>query len=318
MAADLGADEIRMNALTNVGPALAGAGDYEGGRAALEQAIELGKRFGYPDVLRAYNNLASVVAQHGDIRRCSELHHEALQLGTSFGHTPMVRWLRAELASDAYFLGDWDLVISAADRFEQEAAAGDPHYLLHSSHAYRSLIRIARGDIEGALADAARALELGREARDPQALQPGLSCSVYVDVLVGRDAEALELLDELIADPRLARYAYEPELAWAAIRLGRGDELLRAIEANPESRWKTASLALFRGDLLETADLYTEGGYLPGEALVRGWAAERLLAEGRPGEADAQLGKALAFWRSVGATRYIAQAEALRAKAATA
>jgi len=317
MAAELGADEIRMNALTNVGPALAGTGEYERGRAALEDAIELGKRLRHPDVLRGYNNLASIVAQHGDIRRCSELHHEALELGTSFGHSPMVRWLRAELASDAYFLGEWDLVIATADRFEQEAAAGDPHYLLHSSHAYRSLIRIARGDVEGALSDAARAVELGREAKDPQALQPGLSCSVYVHLLVGGHEEARELLDEMIANPGLTKYAYEPELVRAAIRLGRSEELLRAIERNPESRWKAASLAAFRGDLLEVAASYSEGGYLPGEALVRVWAAQQLLAEGRAAEAEEQLELALAFWRSVGATRYIAECEALRAQAAT-
>ena len=39
--------------------------------------------------------------------------------------------------------------------------------------------------------------------------------------------------------------------------------------------------------------------------------AEQLVAEGRHAEADAQLERALAFWRSVGATRYIRQAEAL-------
>jgi tetratricopeptide (TPR) repeat protein len=318
MAAELGADEIRMNALTSVGPALASTGDYEGGRVALEQAIELGERHGYPDVQRSYNNLASIVAQHGDIRRCLELHRAAVELSTTLGHGPWVRWLRGELASDAYFLGDWGLVVSTADLFEQQAAAGDPHYLLHALHAYRSLIRIARGDVEGALSDAARALEQGREARDPQALQPGLSCSVYLDVLVGGDEEARKLLDEMIADPKLAKYAYEPELAWTAIRLGRGDALLRAIERNPESRWKTASLAFFRGDLLETAALYDEGGFICGAALVRIWAAEQLLAEARPAEAEEQLELALAFWRSVGATRYIAEAEGLRAQAASA
>jgi class 3 adenylate cyclase len=317
MAAGLGADDLRLNALTSYGPALAGTGDYEAGVAALEEAIELGKSRGYPDVLRSYNNLASVVAQHGDIRRCAELHRDAVELSTSLGHAPMVRWLGGELASDAYFLGDWDLVVSTAERFEQEAAAGDPHYLLHSLHTYRSLIRIARGDVEGATSDATRALQLGREARDPQALQPGLSCSVYLHVLVGREAQARELLDELLADPRLMRYCYESELAWAAIRLERDDEFRRAIERNSESRWKIATLALFRGGLVEAADLYAEGGYVPGEAFTRVWAARRLLADGRPAEAEEQLGLALAVWRSLGATRYVAEAEALRAQAAT-
>jgi hypothetical protein len=40
------------------------------------------------------------------------------------------------------------------------------------------------------------------------------------------------------------------------------------------------------------------------------------VAEGRRAEADAQLEQALAFYRSVGATRYIREAEALLAVSA--
>jgi hypothetical protein len=47
------------------------------------------------------------------------------------------------------------------------------------------------------------------------------------------------------------------------------------------------------------------------------WAARQLLWEGGADEAERQLELALAFWRSVGAKRYIAEAEALRAQAAT-
>jgi len=56
----------------------------------------------------------------------------------------------------------------------------------------------------------------------------------------------------------------------------------------------------------------------PHEAYARLRAAEQLVAEGRQAEADAQLEKALAFFRSVGATRYIREAEALLAPAAAA
>ena len=57
--------------------------------------------------------------------------------------------------------------------------------------------------------------------------------------------------------------------------------------------------------------------FLPDEALTRMWAAEELLAAGSRAEAEQQLELALAFWRSVGATRYVARADALRAQAAT-
>jgi hypothetical protein len=45
-------------------------------------------------------------------------------------------------------------------------------------------------------------------------------------------------------------------------------------------------------------------------------AAAQLVAEGRRAEADEQLRRALAFYRSVGATRYVREGEALLAASA--
>ena len=45
-------------------------------------------------------------------------------------------------------------------------------------------------------------------------------------------------------------------------------------------------------------------------------AAEQLVAEGRRAEADEQLRPALAFYRGVGATRYLREGEALLAASA--
>jgi hypothetical protein len=59
-----------------------------------------------------------------------------------------------------------------------------------------------------------------------------------------------------------------------------------------------------------------EMGDLPREAKVRLRAAAALVASGRRAEADEQLGRALAFFRSVGATRYIREGEALFAASA--
>ncbi|MBA2361766.1 MAG: hypothetical protein H0V79_12695, partial [Actinobacteria bacterium] len=50
---------------------------------------------------------------------------------------------------------------------------------------------------------------------------------------------------------------------------------------------------------------------VPDTAWVRLRAAEALVARGRRAEAEVQLAQALAFWRSVGATRYLGEADAL-------
>lgn len=73
-----------------------------------------------------------------------------------------------------------------------------------------------------------------------------------------------------------------------------------------------------QGDDLAAAEIFAAIPSLPDEALARLRAARRLLVEGRQGEANAKLERALAFWRSVDATGYIAEAEALRAQAETA
>jgi hypothetical protein len=57
-------------------------------------------------------------------------------------------------------------------------------------------------------------------------------------------------------------------------------------------------------------------GSLPDEARARLGAAERLVADGRRAEPDVQLDKVLAFYRSVDATRYIREGEALLAVSA--
>ena len=51
------------------------------------------------------------------------------------------------------------------------------------------------------------------------------------------------------------------------------------------------------------------------EAYARLRAAEALVREDRRAEADVELKQALAFWRSVGATAYVREAEALVAAA---
>jgi hypothetical protein len=57
-------------------------------------------------------------------------------------------------------------------------------------------------------------------------------------------------------------------------------------------------------------------GARPYEAFARLRAAEQLVDERRRAEADEQLHRALAFWRSVGGARYIREGEALLAASA--
>jgi hypothetical protein len=65
------------------------------------------------------------------------------------------------------------------------------------------------------------------------------------------------------------------------------------------------------GDHAAAAEVLASMGSKAEEAFARLVAGERLWAASRRHEAEAQLGRALAFHRSVGATAYVARAEAL-------
>ena len=77
------------------------------------------------------------------------------------------------------------------------------------------------------------------------------------------------------------------------------------------TNFRQAALTFVEGDLLGAAAIYAEIGHLADEAQLRLQAAEQLLGAGRGPEALEQLDRASAFYRAVGATRYLRRADAL-------
>ena len=94
--------------------------------------------------------------------------------------------------------------------------------------------------------------------------------------------------------------------------LGRVDALRAAVEgAAIGEPWRLVVGALLQGDYVTAADRYADVGARTYEAHSRFRAVKRLLDQGQQAAATEQLGRALAFYRSVGATRYIRDGEAL-------
>jgi len=98
--------------------------------------------------------------------------------------------------------------------------------------------------------------------------------------------------------------------------LGFGDEYSALMAGAPDVPWARAAGAICSGDFREAADVLGQIGYRPGEAYARLRAARQLVEDGRRAEADEQLQQALAFWREVGAMRYVREGEALLAASA--
>jgi predicted ATPase/class 3 adenylate cyclase len=316
MAETLELPEIQAHALNNIGIAKSSLGDYSAGTADLERSIEIALAVKSPEAARGYNNLASVVWDLGDFRRACVLVDEAVRIGEELGNTAVVRYSGSIQIQHFFPRGEWTEGLRRADEFIAACEAGESHYMEHGIRGARARARLARGDIEGALDDVAKMIRHAREVKDPQAVHPSLALAARIYVEAGRLEEARQLTAELLPLPPGERVYGLSDLTWVAPELQCVDELRRLLAATPlPGKWPEVQRALLDRDFLRAADLFDEIGDLEDEADARVQAARELLEQGRRPEADVQLQKALAFYRSVDATRYIREAESLLAAA---
>jgi hypothetical protein len=129
----------------------------------------------------------------------------------------------------------------------------------------------------------------------------------------GRNEEALRLVNESLQTGFLP-YNVVYDAAWVIYELG--PEPLSVPLPETHEPWRSVVNALLQGDLVDVADRLGDLGLRPDEAHTRLRAARELVSAGRRAEADEQLRRALAFYRMVGATRYVREGEALLAASA--
>jgi len=319
LATALGLDEVRAHALDNIGSARVRSGDIAG-LDDLERSVEIAQQIGSTEGIRGYNNLFVAFWLTGSLARAAESVAAGLEVADRFGGAVgIARWLAYQRVPVAYCQGRWDEALRLIEETLDEA--GQFHYLSRWALETRGRIRLARSDTLRAVDDAKKGLGLAREAKDPQTLYPALSFAAFAFLSTGRHTDAELLADELLrlnaaAGPAGASTPATPvfDLAWVLAAFGRSGELAEAVERSKVPRpWTKAAGAIARGELLQAAEVYAGIGHLPNEAYTRLRAAEQLVAEGRLTEADEQLRKALSFFRSVRATRYVNEGETLLA-----
>ncbi len=318
LAEELGLDEVRARALSSIGLARHTAGD-PGAIDDLETSLAVAKEANSPLWLNVVNNLAWILIQVGETQRGRELFREAMHAAERLGDRTQIRWFRSHSVYRAFEEGDWAEAQTVADEMIAEAERS-PHSAEVTMRNVRARMRLARGDVSGALLDTERALERAREAKSPAALRPALFVRALVLFVAGRLDETHVLLDEMLADAarpdRRLTFGGPPEVPWLYQTLGRGREWADVQQVGPRIPWVVAAEAVLAGDYVAAADIYAELLSLPGEAFARHRAAEALAAEGRRAEADVQLQRALALWRSMGATAYATECESLLAASA--
>ncbi len=319
MTRDFGLGEMESRALNNLGSARVWSGD-SGGIEDLTLSATVATEANAPyEICRSRNNLAGVYWSRGNLKRANELRAEVDDAVTRFGQVAYGRWLRGGLVWDKYALGRWDDALEAAQETLQEVEAGSPHYFASMCYATRAQILLGRADVAGAFADVDRAIALARRAKDPQIIRPVLATSAHVFLEMGNADAAAPLVDELLVELRARGLNgdadYLPTITWPVTVVGRGQELLGLLTGG-ESPWARAAMAFAGGDLRRAADICRDMGAVTEEARDRLWLAEILIKEDRRSEADIELRRALAFYHSVGAIRYIRAGEAMLAASA--
>ena len=138
---------------------------------------------------------------------------------------------------------------------------------------------------------------------------------------LGRWDDARRLVHELVpairAHPDAA--GWESMVAPYAGHLGVREELRAIVATAPPrtwSAWNDASLLSLDLDFRGAAEIFAAMPSPTFEAWQRRSAGAHLIEAGRRAEGEVELQKALAFYRSVGATFFIQRGEALLAKSA--
>jgi class 3 adenylate cyclase/predicted ATPase len=311
MAEALGLDSLRASVLVNIGTARVSGGDA-GGIDDIERGIELAKEM--PSVvLRALRDLASAHILLGDLRRAFPIMAEARTLAERLGHGSQARWLSAALAIEAYWRGEWDDAGRTVDALLEEAKAGRPHYMDAICYFVRGHIRLARGSAPAAGEDAAAGLETARRSKEEWLLAPTLAFASWAAFEGARGTDAIGYTDELFGffrERKPLSTFWLADFAAVVAKLGRGAELVAiADDIERPTPWLVAATAVASGAFAEAAEVYEEIGSAPDAAYVR-------LQAGRSStepERSAQVERALDFYGSVSASRYIREAEAVQA-----
>jgi tetratricopeptide (TPR) repeat protein len=296
LAEQLHLPDAQASALLVRGSSRIWLGD-DGGLADMVRSVQLTREIGALGLLsRHVNGLSVAHIALGDVRAAGEARRESARIAQEIGSDVGYRWSEGTLSDQDYRDGNWDDALEICERFLPRADAGDLHYMTGQVACIRAEIRLARGDDAGAVADVERALDDVNEIGDPQLRHYTTSLATHVLSFVD-PARAVRLATEYLdvlrgaGELQFAVIAI-PAFCAAAFRLGVGEDLGAAVADRGPRPWFQVARAYAVGDLARAADLLHEIGSLPDEAEAR------VLAGGD------QLEAGLAFFRSVGATRF--------------
>ncbi len=297
--------------MTTIGGARFFLGD-PGGEEVLQEALGIALAANLRIAGTVLNNL-SVMASITDTRRSMALLVESQDFGERMGDREQFRFTNGNLVHDIWATGRWDEALTSAGSFIAACESGSP------TCSSTSFVRCAaccsspverrrqRSRISGVHASS-KTNGASRDIEIPMGYPRALRCSS--DGQTRADAYA----QEFAASFRPVQVLCQSRHAWTALfaeELGIAPPLREFAEASLPGRLRDAALAALDGDLRRAADVFDAAGLLPCAAHARTLAAEELFRTGERAEGEAELVKALEFYRSVGATFFIERCDAL-------
>jgi class 3 adenylate cyclase/tetratricopeptide (TPR) repeat protein len=312
LAAEIGDDEIRADALVTRGVVMATEGDLAG-IDMIEAALELVGHRGKV-ASRGYVNLFVALVTAGDARKARSALEQGLERAEREGDEQGAWFIRGNLLGQLYSVGDWAGALEIVQMFLDHPDQGG--YQLNAARDVRGRILEARGEPDIALAEIYAVVEFAREIQDPQVLWPSLIVFAWLARRRGlfeESAEALAEVVEAIATSESPGDAQEwhIELALELEAIDRHADALEIAQRLPAGAWHDATMATVERRYVEAADILASIGEQALQAQLRLCAARRLVADGRLVEAHEQLERARVFWRTVGATAFMRDADEL-------
>jgi class 3 adenylate cyclase/tetratricopeptide (TPR) repeat protein len=308
LAPDHGSNELRASLLTTQGVVAMSDGDLGEARRLTEEAVAIAP-IGSSSRFRALANRATYAWAEGDPEEWEQVHAAAVEEAERAGDRPNLRWLEWFGLGQAVCFGRWD---EALRRAEEQIALG-PHYTLDGILLNKAYILAARDQLLPARTCRDEAMELTEKIPDAQSAIPGLFDAAWASFVIGDKELAFRLVNRVLPLAQAVRHrapGVDAKNSVLSIRAGLAKEWLDLHSRHADTARVRAALLLLDGRAVEGADAWALVSPHD-EAVARIEAARQLAAEGRRREADVQLERGLAFFRAVGATKIVRDAEGL-------
>ena len=109
--------------------------------------------------MRALHNLVSTLVELGDLERGFALMSSSREAAQRHGHVVAMAWADTQQMDELYWTGAWSELLPRVEEMIEMTRSAAPVLMVIDAYIFRARLRLARGNVEGALEDSARLLE---------------------------------------------------------------------------------------------------------------------------------------------------------------